>query len=79
MDKIRKALEKLSKKERAQIKTILTRLNSGRFEGLNVKKLRGREDIFRVRKGGSRIIYRLQGQNIFILAIGRRRESTYEF
>jgi len=79
MDKIRKALEKLSKKERAQIKTILTRLNSGRFEGLNVKKLRGREDIFRVRKGGFRIIYRLQGQNIFILAIGRRRESTYEF
>ena len=77
MDKIAKALSKLNAKERKQIKDVLSRLYSGRFKGLEIKKLRGRNDIFRVKKGNFRIIYRLEGQNIFILAIDRRRESTY--
>lgn len=79
MDKIKKALEKLSEKERQQIKDILERLNSGKLEGLDIKKLKGREDIFRARKGNFRIIYRFQDQDIHILIIERRRENTYKF
>ena len=77
MDKIAKALSKLNAKEQKQIKDVLSRLYSGRFKDLEIKKLKGRNDIFRVKKGNFRIIYRLEGQNIFILAIDRRRESTY--
>ena len=79
MDKVEKALGKLTEKEQGQIKRILNQLRLGQPKSLDVKKLRGREDIFRIRKGGLRIIYRLEGRNIFILKIERRRESTYKF
>lgn len=79
MDKIDKALQKFSAKERKQIKQVLNRLYSKRFQGLDIKKLKAREDIFRVRKGDLRIIYRLDNDDIFILAIDRRREDTYKF
>ena len=43
----------------------------------NIKKLKGREDIFRVRKGNLRIIYRIEKEEIFILTVERRSEKTY--
>lgn len=79
MDKIKKALQKFGAKERKQIKQVLNRLSSKRFQGLDIKKLKAREDIFRVRKSNLRIIYRLENDDIFILAIDRRREDTYKF
>lgn len=80
MDKIEKALQKLTEKERGRVKEVLTCLSSGKTEGLDIKKLKGREDIFRIRKSDIRIIYRLvAGGKIFILAIERRREDTYRF
>jgi mRNA-degrading endonuclease RelE of RelBE toxin-antitoxin system len=78
MDKIQKALLKFTEKERRQIKSILTELLSGQFEGLDLKKLKGREDIFRVRKGTIRIIYRMKDKHIFILTIERKKEKTYK-
>ncbi|MEK7181017.1 MAG: type II toxin-antitoxin system RelE/ParE family toxin [Patescibacteria group bacterium] len=77
MDKIKKALAKLNKKEKALVGHILSRLQSGDFQGLDVKKLKGREDIFRVRKGDMRIIYKTKNKKISILAIERRNEKTY--
>lgn len=79
MDKIEKALQKLNVKERHQMKQILQRLYSGDVKNLDIKKLTGRNDIFRIRKGNFRIIYRLKGREIFILAIERRRDDTYKF
>lgn len=78
MDKIEKALKKLSLKERRQIKAILLCLRSNQTKGLDIKKLRGREDIFRVRKGNTRMIYRLERKKIYILKIERGKESTYK-
>jgi len=78
MDKITKALGKLTPKERDWVKEILERLNSRNIAGLDIKKLKGREDIFRARKGDVRIIYRLAEKEIFILAIERRNEKTYK-
>ena len=78
MDRIEKALAKLTPKERAWVAQILPRLISGDAKGLNIKKLKGREDIFRVRKGDVRIIYRAVKSGIFILAIERRNEDTYQ-
>lgn len=77
MDKIEKALARLTEKERARVRDILTRLRAGDTKGLNIKKLKGREDIFRARKGDIRILYRTEGERIFMLAIERRNEKTY--
>lgn len=78
MDKIKKALNKLDAKERRRTKIILKKINSGQLRGLDIKKLKGREDIFRIRGGNIRIIYRKSGKDLFILAIERRSEKTYK-
>lgn len=78
MDKLDKALKKLTEKERHKIREILIQLKVGSFKNLDIKKLKGREDIFRVRKGDLRIIYRIVKESIFVLAIERRSEKTYK-
>ena len=77
MDKIAKALKKLNDKERTVIKAVLALLLTGKLRGLNIQKLQGHKDIFRVRKGNLRIIYKQKGDDISILAIERRSEKTY--
>ncbi len=80
MDKISKALKKLSKKERLKLKKVISQLLAGRVSSLNVKKLKGRNDIFRVRQENFRIIYRRTAKDqIFILTIERRKSNTYKF
>lgn len=80
MDKISKILEKLTEKERGIIKYILSNLLSGEIKGFDIKKLKGREDVFRVRKGKLRVIYRIEeNKKIFIIAVERRSEDTYRF
>ena len=78
MDKIEKALKKLSGKERQKVKTILERLKAHDLTGLNIKKLKDRDDIFRVRSSDQRIIYQSNNSQINILAIERRNEKTYK-
>jgi mRNA-degrading endonuclease RelE of RelBE toxin-antitoxin system len=79
MDRIKKALQKFIAKERQWIKDMLCQLDSGQTANFNIKKLKGRNDIFRVRKGNIRIIYRLdKNGKIFILTIERRKENTYK-
>ena len=79
MDKIAKALNKLTEKERKRIKAVLEKLSAGKLSGLDIKQLKGRDDIFRVRSGDIRIIYRKNShERVFILAIARRNEKTYK-
>ena len=77
MDKISKALRKLSDEEKEIVKTILTALKSGRTAGFDVKKLKGRNDIFRIRKGRIRIIYQKETGEVRILSIEKRNDNTY--
>lgn len=76
-DKITKALNKLSGQEKAKLKQILEQIKSGELGGLDLKRLKGHKDIFRVRKGDLRVIYRSVDSQISILAIERRSERTY--
>lgn len=77
-DKIAKSLNKLTGKEKRQIKIILQDLLNGKYENYDLKKLKGRNDIYRVRKGRIRIIYRvLENGEIYLLAIERRSDTTY--
>jgi mRNA-degrading endonuclease RelE of RelBE toxin-antitoxin system len=78
MDKIAKALESLSSKEREIIKNILLKIKAGILIDLDVKKLKDCEDIFRVRKGKLRIIFRkLEKEKYAVLTIERRSDNTY--
>ncbi len=76
-DKITKSLQKLSAAEQKQVKQLLLQIKAGQLTALNLKKLKGRDDIFRVRKGKLRIIFQKQAKTIKILAIERRSKTTY--
>ncbi len=78
MDKIQKFLKKLSPKERQVVKDVIELILAGGSDSLDTKKLRGYADIFRVRKGNIRIIYRKIGSEIRLLAIDNRDEDTYK-
>lgn len=77
MDKIEKVLRKLNRQERQKLKEILAKIKFGDFEALDLKKLKGRENIFRVRKGKIRVIFYKEGSIIKILSLERRSDSTY--
>ncbi|HRH24069.1 MAG TPA: type II toxin-antitoxin system RelE/ParE family toxin [Candidatus Paceibacterota bacterium] len=78
MDKIAKLLKKLSPKERERLEEVLGLLISGTTSSLDIKKLKGADEVFRVRLGESRIIFQKRGGEIRILEVSRRDESTYK-
>ena len=69
----------LSSEEKELITGILLQIKNGNLVGLDVKKLKGRNDIFRIRKGKFRIIYRLIKGKLILLAIDKRSENTYKY
>jgi mRNA-degrading endonuclease RelE of RelBE toxin-antitoxin system len=78
VDKIEKALRKLSGKERRAVANLIKRIASGDVAGLDIKKLKGSKTIYRARKGDIRIMYNMKSkENINILAIERRSDTTY--
>ena len=78
MDKIKKALNILGIKERERIKEILIKITNNDLKDLDLKRLKKRKDIFRVRKGRFRIIFRKTKNSIKVLAIERRDSKTYK-
>ena len=80
MDKIQKALCKLSEKELRTVQSILTKLRSENFVGLDIKKLQGVADVYRVRSGIIRILYTVSptSRAIILLSVARRSEKTYK-
>jgi len=77
MDKIEKVLNKLDSKLKRRIKNILFQIDEGNFRHLDLKRLRGKKDIFRVRKGDIRIIFHKVADSVKILSIERRNSKTY--
>ncbi len=78
MDKITKLLKKLSAKERERLEGVLTALLSGDTSSLDIKKLKGVDDVYRVRVGSLRVIFRKQADDIRILEVSHRDENTCE-
>lgn len=77
MDKIQKALAKLTAKEREMVRQIFKQLLVGNNFGLQIQKLKGHQEIFRVRKERLRIIYRQTENDVNVLTIERRSDNTY--
>lgn len=79
MPSFKKLLSKFNKEERKIIEDLIEAIISLKWNNLDVKKLKGYHNIFRVRKGDVRIIYKMEGKIISVLAIERRSEKTYKF
>ena len=79
VDKLQKALNRLTDKERIWIKSIVQDIQQGKITGYDLKKLQGHDDIFRIRKGSIRIIFRIiSHEEVRILAIEWRSNTTYD-
>lgn len=77
MERLEKNLNSLSENQKIKIKEILLKIKSGNLNNLDVKKLKGREDVFRVRKGKIRVIFYYKKDKIYILSIEKRNDNTY--
>lgn len=79
MNKLQKFLSKLNPREKSAAEDLIARVISQNFFGLNVKKLKGENNLFRVRKGDIRIIYFHNDKTVSILEMERRNDNTYNF
>jgi mRNA-degrading endonuclease RelE of RelBE toxin-antitoxin system len=76
-DRIDKALNRLSEKEKIKLKEIINLIRLGELDGLDLKKLKGRKDVYRIRKGDMRIIFIKKDFDTYILSVERRTDTTY--
>ena len=77
MDKNEKLLRKLNRKDFDAVFIALQKILSSETDDLDIKKLQGHQDLFRVRMGKLRIIFIKKNNDIEILEISRRSEKTY--
>jgi mRNA-degrading endonuclease RelE of RelBE toxin-antitoxin system len=79
MDKIDKALLNLTEKQRGQIYEKFSLVCLGNIKGLNIKKMKGHSDLYRLRVGNIRLIYRHNNNHEpIIIFIGKRDDQTYK-
>lgn len=71
-------MRKLSAREAAKIADVIELLVAGKTSGLDIKQLKGHRDIFRVRVGKHRIIYKQEFGELVVLHIAGRNEGTYK-
>ena len=74
MDKIKKFLLKLTKKERALIKGILGDVLMLDLQNYDVKPLKGYKGFYRLRKGDIRIIFTKEKNTAVIIDIDYRKD-----
>ena len=78
MDKIEKALNKLSANDRKSVKRFLILIKKDDLKNVDIKKLKGFDNIFRIRKGKIRIVISRSNDEIKIVKIERRSEKVYK-
>ena len=78
MDRNAKFLKKLSQKEFVTLAEIIEKIKIQDTKSLDIVKLKGYQDVFRVRAGQIRIIFLATRDKIEILEISRRSEKTYK-
>ena len=80
MGSLDKLLRKFPQKERIELERLVERIIRRNLTGLDCKKLKGFRELFRVRKGATRVLFELTGsRGARILTIERRSEGTYKF
>lgn len=79
MPALKKLLSRFNREDRIILENLIEKIISLNWRGLNIKKLQGYDDIFRLRKGKNRIIFYKRKVGISIINIERRNEKTYRF
>ncbi len=77
MDKILKFLKKRSPTERERLIFVVRAITENKLEGMDVKKLKGFDSVFRVRVGNFRIIFEKTGKENWVRSIAKRDGRTY--
>lgn len=78
MDKINKFLKKLRKQERNSVKLVMLQLTKNYMQVPGVKKLKGNKNLYRVRLGRVRIVFKAVGLRGKIIKVSNRDERTYK-
>jgi len=78
MDKKEKFIRKLGPKRRKHVFKTIEKILSRQWKHLDIRKLKGYDDAYRVRKGDIRIIFIDKGDDIEVLSIGYRDDDTYK-
>jgi len=73
-----KFLKRLGAKEFASVEATLQKIQSGDTKSLDIKKLSGYQDVYRIRIKKIRIIFLANESRIEVLEIGRRSEKSYK-
>jgi len=76
-DKVTKFLRKLNEAELLRVKSIIALILAEEVGGLNVKKLSGHADLYRVRVGRIRIIFRVGERGNQVVQVAFRDDQTY--
>jgi len=79
MNSLQKFIDSLNKKDKLKVLEIIERIHSGEIDGLNMKKLAGQEDIYRVRKMQFRFICIKEGSHFRVSNLSRKDDNTYNF
>lgn len=77
MNELQKAIAKLPKEYRAAFDSLMIRLLARDLLGLNLAKLKGHKDVFRIKQGKLRIIFRMNQERLSVLQVGLRSERIY--
>lgn len=78
MDKIDKLFRKLSKKEQQAMLLLLQQIKADFSKIPGIIKLSGHQNLYRVRIGNYRIIFKTIPKDIEVVRISRRNEQTYK-
>ena len=73
-----KFLRKRNEKERLILIDVITSVVAGKIDNLDVIKLKGKKDIFRVRINKFRIIFQKAKPKNIIIKINERDDRTYD-
>lgn len=79
MPTLKKLLSRFNREDRGVLESLIERIISLNWHNLDIKKLKGYQDVFRLRKGKIQIIFVKNNQAISILVIERRSDKTYNF
>ena len=79
MERIEKFLRKLSRQERQRVEKCIKDILAGTVAHLDLKRLKGHHDFYRIRTGSIRIIFSQKDGKTDIILIERRNDTTYDF
>ncbi|MDP4000093.1 MAG: hypothetical protein Q8Q11_01540 [bacterium] len=81
MDRIDKALARIPAGQRSELRRLVRTVRTGKLADLDIQKLKGYRSLYRVRRGGFRLIVRrTEGadDSYEVIVLEGRSETTYK-